>query len=142
MSTNIYRRAVLQNIKFKTAKGNLTPQSLVSLSKVELNTLEDSIIDELESLGSTSSLKRKRVEGENSSTISTLTLKLDIVHDIMSYLEDKEEAGQKAAERKVAKNKAMAEIARRKDESYENMSDEQLQAIAEGREYVPVEEAK
>lgn len=124
MNTNIFEKAAREKTRFNF-RGSITVEDLWDLSLTNLDTLYGNITTELErlpkvSLISNDSTQRKELE-----------FKQEIIKYIFETKKSEAEVAEKAKENSEKKKMILDILAKKQNESYENMSVEDLKALAE-----------
>lgn len=126
---NIYKQAAIRNLTFLTNKGPLTVSDLFQLpltsstGKVNLNDLARSAYQEV------NQNQEPDFVGTGKTVNSDAELSLDILKDVIATLKEQREAGVMAEQKKAARQKIMALIEQKKDESLGAKSLEELQSL-------------
>ena len=121
----MYKKAILNKLRFPTDKGNQTVEQIAALDKDEIAVL----------IRQTKSLLKKEDDDElgflktGGSTNSVNQQRFDILKDLYLTKIQEEVDREAALNAKSEKQKALAELSRRKEASYINMTDEQLLAL-------------
>jgi len=120
---DIYKEAIMQDLKVQTTKGLLTPQQLCTLSVNELDSLAVKLQEEYEQSGKKSFLVKRSVKDKKAK------LAFDVVLDILQTKNDQEEAIKKAAEIKENNQKIFDLIEKKQDQVLEGKSIKELKAM-------------
>lgn len=123
---DIYKRAAKKALRFASTKGSLMVEDLFVLSLESLDTLAKKVNKELKEESEESFIKEKSVKN------TELTLKLDILKDVIeTKLKEKEAliARQATLEKK---GKIEEILARKRDADLETKSEEELLKMLEG----------
>lgn len=117
---DIYKEGVRRNLRFKSNTGELTVYQLFGAGEDTLAMLENNLADEVES--------SKKVNRFQKSTNKDFIpkLKLSIVSDVIDTLIEEREEQLNASDKKEARQKLLAEKARRADANIETISDAEL----------------
>lgn len=120
---DIYKRASKDALRFATVKGSLTVEQLWSLSLTDLDKLAVKLEKIVKASGEKSFLETKSKED------ATDKLRFDVVLDVLTDKVKFQEIAAKASETR-AKNQRIDElIAKKNDESMENLSVEELEKL-------------
>ena len=122
MVENIFEYAVENKLRFPF-KGSITVEDLFDLSVESLDLIYKSLNRERTKVNEDSLLKSKSVED------TVLSVKIKIVKYIVAKKLAQIEANKLAIEKKEKKNKILEVLARKQDESLQNMSIEDLQKM-------------
>lgn len=122
MVENIFEYAVENKLRFPF-KGSITVEDLFDLSVESLDLIYKSLNRERTKVNEDSLLKSKSVED------TVLSVKIEIVKYIVAKKLAQIEANKLAIEKKEKKNKILEVLARKQDESLQNMSIEDLQKM-------------
>lgn len=125
---NMFEKASKQKLRFESNRGMLTVEDLWDLplkhrSGLDLDTLAK---------GLNRQIKEQEEESfvvKASSTSTTLKTKFDIVKHIIDVRLAEKEKAEEAAAKKAKKDKIMEVIARKEDQSLENLSVEELKSM-------------
>lgn len=125
---NVFEKASKQKLRFESNRGMLTVEDLWDLplkhrSGLDLDTLAK---------GLNRQIKEQEEESfvvKASSTSTTLKTKFDIVKHIIDVRLAEKEKAEEAAAKKAKKDKIMEVIARKEDQSLENLSVEELKSM-------------
>ena len=119
----MYKEASKLNLKFITAKGELTVSQLWTLSLSDLDALAVSLEAEHKESGKKSFLVTKSVKDK------TAKLKFDIVLDVLTTKVEENEVSKTKADDKAHNEKIIALIAEKKDESLKDKSVKELEKL-------------
>jgi hypothetical protein len=128
---NIYKQAAIRNLAFLTNKGPLTVSDLFQLpltsstGKVNLNDLARSAYQEANQNQEPDFVGTERVAN------SDAELSLEILKDVIATLKEQRNANAIAEQKKAARQKIMALIEQKQDESLGAKSLEELQSLLE-----------
>lgn len=122
MVENIFEYAVENKLRFPF-KGSITVEDLFDLSVESLDLIYKSLNRERTKVNEDSLLKSKSVED------TVLSVKIEIVKYIVAKKLAQIEVNKLAIEKKEKKNKILEVLARKQDESLQNMSIEDLQKM-------------
>lgn len=122
MVENIFEYAVENKLRFPF-KGSITVEDLFDLSVESLDLIYKSLNRERTKVNEDSLLKSKSVED------TVLSVKIEIVKYIVAKKLAQIEANKLAIEKKEKKNKILEVLARKQDESLQNMSIKDLQKM-------------
>jgi hypothetical protein len=120
---DIYKEAIMQDLKVQTTKGLLTPQQLCTLNVNELDSLAVELQEKYEQSGKKSFLIKRSIKDKKAK------LAFDIVLDILQTKNDQEEAIKKAAEIKENNQKIFDLIEKKQDQVLESKSIKELKAM-------------
>lgn len=121
----MFEKASRMKIRFLTNKGWLTVEDLWDLSLKDLNTLAKKLNKEIKELEEEDFLE---VVNNND---ASLKLSFDITLHILNTKKAENEKKREAAARKEKKEKILSIIAKKQDESLENMSEDELRKALE-----------
>ena len=116
----MYRKASKMKLRFITERGNLSVEDLWGLSLQDLDKVAIALDRELEHSA------KKSFISEVTPTNSVNTLKFDIVKDIISDKLTEKAEKETAKEKKAEKARLLEILARKQDQSLENMSESEL----------------
>lgn len=119
---NIFKEAIKKGITFDY-KGSILPQDLYNL---KLEVLDQMAVKIDESLG-----KQKSFLNRSQTPDSTLSLKLNILKEVIADRLAEQEKAANAAKKKAKNEKINAIIAKKQDSALENMSIEDLEKLRE-----------
>ena len=119
----MYKEASKQKLRISTSRGPLTVEQLWDLSISNLDTLAVSLEEEYKNSKGKSFVVKKTVKNK------TVKLKFDVVLDILTTKVEESEVLRNAADVKVYNQKIMGIIAKKKDESLESMSLNDLEKL-------------
>lgn len=123
---SLYKVASKMKLRFATSKGNLSVEDLWDLNLVTLDKIAVALDAEV-SKGS-----RKSFITETSTEDKVLTLKLDILKDIIHTKLDEKKKREEAKDKLSKKNKLMELIAKKEESDLEKLSvDELRQKLSE-----------
>lgn len=122
MVENIFEYAVENKLRFPF-KGSIAVEDLFDLSVESLDLIYKSLNRERTKVNEDSLLKSKSVED------TVLSVKIEIVKYIVAKKLAQIEVNKLAIEKKEKKNKILEVLARKQDESLQNMSIEDLQKM-------------
>ena len=117
----MYKEAVRQKLRINTPKGNLGIEQLWDLSVTELDQIAVALDEQWKESGKKSYLKVKSAKDKK------IKLMRDIVVDILETKVEEQENAASAQEKKAHNQKIEALIQKKKDESLENLSIEELE---------------
>lgn len=118
----MYKKAIRAKLRFPSNKGLLTTEDLWDLSLQELNAIAKRFNRELKQSEEEDFLKDSSVED-----IKT-KLSFDIVLDILNTKKEEDKARRDASKKKAEKEKILAVLEKKQEESLENLSEEELKA--------------
>lgn len=119
----IYKQAIMQDIKIQTNKGLLIPQQLFTLGINELDSLAISLQEEYEKSGKKSFLIKRSVKDK------IAKLKFDLVLDILQTKQEEHEIAKQKAEDKAHNEKIISLISEKQDESLKGKSIKELEKM-------------
>lgn len=119
----MYKEASQLKLRFQTIKGLLTVEQLWDLSTTELDKLAVELQEAYDNSKGKSFLTKRSVKDK------TIKLQFDIVLDVLNTKVADEDAAAEAKDRKIEREKALAELAKRQDNKYSEMTDAQLKAL-------------
>lgn len=125
---DLFKKASKQKLRFSTQKGSLSTEQLWDLSLTELDNLAVKLQETVDHEAKKSFLRTKKEEDVTSK------LKFDIVIDVLETKQKDQEQAQKAAETRERNKKIDEVIAKKKEESLENMSIEELEKLRNNAE--------
>lgn len=125
---NIFERAARRQLRFKSSVGYCTTEDLFTLdlvhkSKPNLNAIGIGIMEELKGMGEFSLVETKPNEYKE-----TLELQLEIVKHVIESKKADAIAAQTRADKAEKRRKLSEILANKQDETYKNMTPEQIQA--------------
>lgn len=120
---DIYKEAIMQDLKVQTTKGLLTPQQLCTLNVNELDSLAVELQEKYEQSGKKSFLVKRSVKDKKAK------LAFDVVLDILQTKNDQEEIARQAAEDKANNQKIFDIIEKKQDQALEGKSIRELKAM-------------
>jgi len=119
----IYKQAIMQDVRVQTSKGLLTPQQLCTLDIKELDSLAVQLQEEYEQSGKKSFLVKRSVKDR------LAKLKFDLVLDILQTKSEQLEEAKQKAEDKAHNEKIIQLISEKNDESLKGKTVKQLEAM-------------
>lgn len=119
----IYKQAIMQDVRVQTSKGLLTPQQLCTLDIKELDSLAVQLQEEYEQSGKKSFLVKRSVKDR------LAKLKFDLVLDILQTKSEQLEEAKQKAEDKAHNEKIIQLISEKNDESLKGKTIKQLEAM-------------
>jgi len=122
-TTNIFKEGSKEKLRFSTNKGLLSIEQLWDLSLTDLDSLVVSLDNEVAQSGKKSFLVKTTVKDKISK------LRFDIALDILTSKNEEEKAAIAKIAEKERKEKILAIIASKKDESLSQKSVEELEAM-------------
>ena len=124
MSMNIFEKAAREKTRFNF-RGSISVEDLWDLSLTNLDNLYGSITTELERLP-----KVSLISNDNSQR-KELEFKQELIKYVFEAKKAEAEVAEKAKENSAKKQVILDILAKKQNESYENMSVENLKALAE-----------
>ena len=124
MEKNIFEKATREKTRFNF-KGSISVEDLWDLSLNNLNTIYGQIQAELERLPKVSLI------GSSSEQRDELEFKQEIIKYVFETKKAESEAAEKAKENSAKKQMILDILAKKQNESYENMSVEELKVLAD-----------
>lgn len=122
---NIFEKGVRSKVRFQSEKGNLTIEDLYDLSLAQLNRLAKKLSKALKESAEEDFLEDKSAED------TYMKLQFDIVLHVLTTKKEENEARKNAVAKKAQREKILEAIARKQDESLENMSEDELKKLLE-----------
>ena len=116
----MFKNASKLKLRFSTSKGNLTVEQLWDLSLEELDSLAVRLEKEYKESKGKSFLVKK------TSKDARIKLRFNIVLEVLEAKVEENEAAQLSLDNKAKKERLLSVLAKRQDESLENMSEEQI----------------
>lgn len=124
MEKNIFEKATREKTRFNF-KGSISVEDLWDLSLSNLDTMYGQIQTELERLPKVSLI------GSSSKQRDELEFKQEIIKYVFETKKAESEVAEKAKENSAKKQMILDILAKKQNESYENMSVEELKVLAE-----------
>lgn len=124
MEKNIFEKATREKTRFNF-KGSISVEDLWDLSPGNLDTMYGQIQTELERLPKVSLI------GSSSKQRNELEFKQEIIKYVFETKKAESEVAEKAKENSAKKQMILDILAKKQNESYENMSVEELKVLAE-----------
>ena len=124
MEKNIFEKATREKTRFNF-KGSISVEDLWDLSLSNLNTMYGQIQTELERLPKVSLI------GSSSEQRDELEFKQELIKYVFETKRAESEDAKKAKENSAKKQMILDILAKKQNESYENMSVEELKVLAE-----------
>lgn len=126
--SNIYQKASRAKLRFNTNKGDITVEQLwelplTSKTGFDLDTIAKQVNRELNAVA-----EESFVQVASNPQKAILTLKLDVLKDVISVLQAENAARVDAAQRKAELTKLTSLLDDKKDEALKGLTVEQLQA--------------
>lgn len=129
---NIFAKASRIKLRFESTRGLLTVEDLwslklssVSSTAVTLDTLAVDVHEKAQKAGKVSFVGKSKTASSNLDE-----LRLEILKEIIAVKEAEDAAESLREENRTKREKALEELARRKDVAITQMSDEELEAMA------------
>lgn len=119
----MYKEANQLKLRFQTTKGVLTTEQLFDLSTTELDKLAVELQESYDNSKGKSFLTKRSVKDK------TIKLQFDIVLDVLNTKVAIEEEAVEIKNKKIEREKILAELAKRQDNKYSEMSDAQLKSL-------------
>ena len=120
----MFERAAKCKLRFQSNKGVLSSEDLFDLSLTSLDLIAKNVNRQLKAEAEESFIEKK------SDSSSEMELRLDILKHVISYKMGVAEANRKRAETIAKKSQIEDILLRKKSEKLENMSEEELVAMA------------
>ncbi len=116
----MFEKASRLKLRFQSSKGNLSTEDLWDLNLQQLNTVAKSLNKKLKESEEDDFLEEKSEE-------DTITkLKFDIVLSVLETKKNENKLHREESKKRVEKQKILEILAKKQDESLENMSEEDL----------------
>lgn len=140
MSENIFEVATRNKIRFTTSKGTLSVEDLwdLPLTSTKSVSLDSLAVDLQKQINATSEVT-SFVQSSNTRVINQgLQLQFDLVKHVLDARVAQNAAASARAATAALRQKALAELERRKEAAYTTMSDDELISLAGGASVTPV----